>query len=176
MRYEDLISQPDIYIDRICNFLGIEPHDNMYDPALYLDGNNQTWLQNSSHEDPVSGFNMESINKWKEVLPDRQISMIESMCCAEMILFGYKTENDKFFLSNDIIFNPPEVKQPDIANWLRPFVDQSEQSLVKELSLENVRLNALKCDKKIDKKISTKLGLWNETFQMIRDNFKKELL
>jgi hypothetical protein len=176
LRYEDLISQPDIYIKKVCDFLKIEPHKNMYNPSTYLDGNNQQWLQNSSHRDPILGFNVGSINKWKEVLSDRQISMIESMCCGEMSLFEYETAQNKFSLSDDIIFNPPEVKQADIANWLRPFVDQSEQSLVKELSLERVRLNALICDKNIDKKIAVKLGLWDEIFQMLRENLKRNCL
>ncbi len=176
MRYEDLISQPDIYINKVCDFLEIEPHDNMYNPSTYLDGNNQPWLQNSSHSNPVLGFNVESVHKWKDILSDRQISMIESMCCGEMSLFGYETAQNKFSLSDDIIFNPPEVKQFDVANWLQPFVDQSEQSLVKELSLERVRLDVLMSDKKIDKKIAIKLGLWNETFQMMRENLKRRSL
>ncbi len=176
LRYEDLISQPDIYINKVCDFLEIEPHDNMYNPSTYLDGNNQPWLQNSSHSNPVLGFNVESVHKWKDILSDRQISMIESMCCGEMSLFGYETAQNKFSLSDDIIFNPPEVKQFDVANWLQPFVDQSEQSLVKELSLERVRLDVLMSDKKIDKKIAIKLGLWNETFQMMRENLKRRSL
>jgi len=176
LRYEDLISQPDIYINKVCDFLEIKPHENMYNPSAYLDGGNKPWLQNSSHRGAISGFNIDSIEKWREVLSDRQISMIESMCCGEMSLFGYKTEQNQFLLSDDIIFNPPEVKQADVANWLQPFVDQSEQSLVKELSLEQVRLSALTSDKVIDENVAIKLGLWNETFQMMRESLKRNCL
>jgi len=68
------------------------------------------------------------------------------------------------------------VKQADVANWLQPFVDQSEQSLVKELSLEQVRLSALTSDKVIDENVAIKLGLWNETFQMMRESLKRNCL
>jgi len=176
LRYEDLILYPDIYIPKICDFLEIDPHDNMYKPSTFLDGSNQPWIQNSSYNNPISGFNIESMHKWKEILSDKQIAMIEFMCFGEMELLEYEKYHDPPLFLTDIILNPPEINQSSVASWLRPFVDQGRESLIKELSLEFVRFNSLTNGKKCDDKVAEKFGLWSESFKIMQENLNSKIL
>lgn len=173
LRYEDLISSPDLYIPKICRFLKIKVHENMYNPEKFLDGNNKPWIQNSSYEKPISGFNPKSLNRWKNNLTDQQVTMIEFLCSAEMKLFKYKEFNTSSSII-DVISTPPEISQTSVAEWLKPYVDQSRKSLTKELSKEFFRYNALRSPKRLNNNLSLKLGLWSEVFNLLQNNNTNE--
>ena len=168
LRYEDLITEPDKYIPQVCEFLEIEPHDNMYDPTTFLDGNNQPWIQNSSHKNPIKGFNTKSLNRWKDVLSTQHLSMIEAMCYGEMKLFGYELTQEQPSLTSEIVFNPPEIEQYRVSDWLKPFVDQREEVLVKEMALELYRLNTLLQDQPVNQVLASRFGLWDQVFELMQ--------
>jgi hypothetical protein len=45
LRYEDLITHPDIYISSLCSFLEVSAYKDMFNPETFLDGNNDPWIQ-----------------------------------------------------------------------------------------------------------------------------------
>jgi len=116
------------------------------------------------------------MHKWKEILSDKQIAMIEFMCFGEMELLEYEKYHDPPLFLTDIILNPPEINQSSVASWLRPFVDQGRESLIKELSLEFVRFNSLTNGKKCDDKVAEKFGLWSESFKIMQENLNSKIL
>ena len=85
MRYEDLVSDPDTYLKKITDFVGIPEMDL----GQSLDSQNGgQWSGNSSHGDVV-GISTNSIGRYKQIMQPEVQRYIESICYPEMAYLGY---------------------------------------------------------------------------------------
>jgi hypothetical protein len=121
VRYEDLVTSPHDTIVDICEFLNIEVDQRLLDPSNFVDGTGEQWLQNTSYEGSQASFNTNSVDKWKDVLTDREINYIEQLSYPEMRLYHYVPETTQFGLSDNLIFNPPRVPREELADWITEY-------------------------------------------------------
>jgi len=84
VRYEQLVTQPEQELRRICTFVGEDYSADMlvpnYDPTA-----DRPWLRRA--EEPV---NTERLGKWREQLTEDQVALIEWMVRPHMQTFGYE--------------------------------------------------------------------------------------
>jgi hypothetical protein len=84
IRYEQLVTQPEEELRRICGLVG-----ESYSPAMLVPNQDptadRTWLQRA--EEPVT---TERLGKWQEQLNANQIALIEWMVKPHMQMFGYE--------------------------------------------------------------------------------------
>ena len=143
IKYEDLITSPHSTIKLICDFLNIEFDDALTDPCNFKDGKGEPWTQNSSYEKTSSqSFNTTTTTKWKETLSFRQISHIETLCCPEMLYYGYKPYNNLENLAKfSTRFAEDNFKEKPFAAWIKPYSITDLSKLYHEYSLEKNRLS-----------------------------------
>jgi hypothetical protein len=145
IKFEDLILNPKEVAMRICEFLNIEYHVNMIDPNRYKDGNDDFWVQNSSHDDNnLKGvrqkFNKQSLDKWKSVLSDEVISLIEIFCSYEMKLFGYHNSK-KFDINQSGLLLDYKDNTSLYSEWIKLYAPYDNS---KEIAVELTRYLLLK--------------------------------
>jgi len=133
IRYEDLITNPSDSFTNICAFLKLEYDQNMVDGNMYKDGYENSWMQNSSYG--TSGcINTAYIDKWKEILTEREIQFIEDLCCPELEVLGYqRVSKDRIMAS---CLNPPQEEFHKIDPWITSYLDDyvmDERKAEKEL-------------------------------------------
>lgn len=121
VRYEDLVTSPQDTVTDICDFLDIEVDRRLLDPSNFVDGAGEQWLQNTSYEGSQASFNTDSVDKWKDVLTDREVKYIEQLTYTEMGLYDYGPETDEFGLSDNLIFDPPRVPREELADWISEY-------------------------------------------------------
>jgi hypothetical protein len=84
VRYEQLVTQPEQELRRICGFVG-----ESYSPAMLVPNHDlsadRTWLQRA--EEPVT---TERLGKWREQLTADQVLLIEWLVKPHMQTFGYE--------------------------------------------------------------------------------------
>ncbi len=99
LRYEDIVTEPEVTIRAICNFIG-----ETFEPAML------SFYKDSSRymkEDAASSFNKAAtkpisaamLDKWKKQLAPADVAMIESICRVEMREFGYDFSANRLLLS-----------------------------------------------------------------------------
>lgn len=101
LRYEDLVKEPESSVVSIDNFLGIEFNKSQVDPSLFKDEYGAAWKANTSFS-LSGGFGTESIDRWKNILPEDVVGVVEYMCFFEMLAAGYtplfrEEESQKLF-------------------------------------------------------------------------------
>ena len=74
VRYEDLICDTRAQLERICEFIGTDYHDQM-----------MSYPENSTYTLPEASL----IEQWKRKMPDDDIQNVESVCHPYMPEFGY---------------------------------------------------------------------------------------
>jgi len=88
--YEKLMSQPENELKNIYAFLGIKFSEDLMDISKLKNDDGKKWINNSSFQG-VKGFDVETIDRWKKILPDDDLAAFEYICSYEMIREGYKT-------------------------------------------------------------------------------------
>lgn len=141
LRYEDLIHDPKHWAQELSLFIGIPFSDAMVDSTQFRDGSGMAWNQNSTHFEKGAGFNQRSIDRWRDVLSEREIQFIDFVCGPEMALFGYDEDPAGEIL--DIVLNPPLVASERLAEWIRPFVDPTIEAALKDSACEYLRKQVL---------------------------------
>ncbi|WP_201345315.1 sulfotransferase [Thiohalobacter sp. COW1] len=89
IRYEDIVSNPNEEVIRLCRFLGIEYENSMLqynqsDEAMNMAGGQP------HHKNVVRPVNTSSIGKYMNILSDHEIGIVERVCATWMERFGYK--------------------------------------------------------------------------------------
>jgi hypothetical protein len=129
VKYEDIVSYPDFWFSKICFFLGINFSNEMLDVNNFINGQGEIWKQNTSFKSGT-GFSTKSVDKWKSVLPDDEINLIEYLCRPEMEYLNYELSSDE--LVPDRLKNYFEDTNL-IMPWLQPYnLHFSENRLSKE--------------------------------------------
>lgn len=179
LKYEDLVEFPEDSAQKICDFLDICLDQRMLNPANFVDGKGEKWLQNSSYQNKKASFNTDSVDKWKDILDEKVIKYIEQLCFAEMKLFEYKFySSDKIELGNELLLNPPFIKVEDMADWIKEYYqDRTLTSHLAEVGKEKIRQEfILASDKVLDKQMEKVLETYfldieffNESKNLIRN-------
>lgn len=120
VRYEDLVSEPRVTAERMYEFLEIGMDEETLNPANFVDGSGDQWLQNTSYDDSdKASFNTDSVDKWRTTLEGRIVRYIEHLCQPEMAAYGYDTaRTESLSLPDDLALDPPAVPVVELADWI----------------------------------------------------------
>ena len=115
-----------------------------------------------------------SIKKWQQVLSPKQVELIESLCFSEMLAYGYSFKGIyNYKLSPSIVFNPPEIKKEELAEWIKPYAKLDPISLLSEMALENWRVQILSNSSEVSDYIKRALCLDTDFFDEARRLVRK---
>ena len=117
LRYEDLVASPGTVLRSVHRFLGIPFDETVLCTDKYVNGAGRSWRQNTSFK-PVSGFSTSSVHRWKTVLDEREIALIESLCMPEMASLGY--ELTTMGEIDPLLWDLTE-KDEGLIDWLKPY-------------------------------------------------------
>lgn len=93
LTYEDLLQDPETLIKRLMAFLQIKFEEKQL--SFYTDKNVLEHSQKSEFWKNLSQpINQENSGKYKKVLSNKQVNLIESVCWSEMKVLGYQPETD----------------------------------------------------------------------------------
>ena len=138
VRFEDLLSDPETVARQLCEFLKVNFHENMTDPSSYTDGAGQPWRQNTSYRknaerDGERRFNRTALDKWKQVLTDEVLTLIDLFCSREMALLGYQPASDIEVISRRLDILDYEDDLTTCAEWIKPYATYNN---IKEIPAE----------------------------------------
>jgi len=119
IRYEDFVTRPEEVTLQICDFLDIAWHPDIADPRCYVDGTGKPWIQNTAFGEGKPEFDAGSINRWQEVLSERETRLIELLCGPEMGIYGYKRINNTVRLDDEMIIDSPRIEDDEQARWMQ---------------------------------------------------------
>ena len=149
VKYEELAHNPDDTAKKICSFLEVEFSEDIVNPEKFKDELGNPWLQNTSWGKPKKAFDTEAIERWKNVLEEKERRFIESLCLPEMSIFGYETKWDfselKSTIEEFIIF-PFEVEQNKLAGWIKEFYNFDGIAYSQEMAKELIRYKFLEIE------------------------------
>ena len=146
IKYEDLVTNPNLYLKKVCKFLQINFNKNMVDPNKYYDFvTKKNWIPHSAFNSKFPKLNNKPMHKWKKYLTKYQVKSIEFLCHNEMRSMNYKlkyqkTKND---ISNILKFIRKDYNKK--VNWRTDL-----QNYSKDKKIETFRYKFL--ESKIKKK------------------------
>jgi len=146
IKYEDLVTTPNLYLKKICKFLQINFNKNMVNPNKYYDFvTKKNWIPHSAFNSKFPKLNNKPMNKWKKYLQKYEVKVIEFLCQNEMLSMNYKLKYN--IKKNDIskIFKFIKQDYNKIVNWRTDL-----QNYSKDKSIETFRYKFL--EGKIKKK------------------------
>jgi hypothetical protein len=115
INYEDLVNNPRIEIEKMCEFLNIDYMDEMIDTNHFISPNGEKWLPNSNQGNvPQSGIFTSSIDKWKDTLSDDLLNLIELIVGPDLQMSGYKTSNS---LNSKMVSDAYKRHKKEHINW-----------------------------------------------------------
>lgn len=147
VRYEDLVQSPRKTATDMCEFLDIDLDERILDPSNFVDGHGDQWLQNTSYDDGGASFNTDSVDKWQNVLTDRETALIEQCCLPSMDQFGYDlSASSGLGIEDELLLDPPVVESAEMADWISEYYpNRTQHSLREELGSEGIRQRLLLC-------------------------------
>ncbi|MCL6266668.1 sulfotransferase family protein [Flagellimonas myxillae] len=91
VKYEDVVSNPSLVVKDVCAFAGLK-----YDEKI-LNGDGFTLPKYTASQHKLVGKSLtkERINKWKNQISEKDISIIEGKCHLIMDSFGYDSLSNK---------------------------------------------------------------------------------
>lgn len=118
IKYEDLVTSPNLYLKKICKYLQINFNKNMVNPNKYYDFiTKKNWIPHSAFNSKFPKLNNKPMNKWKKYLTKYEVKTIEFLCQNEMLSMNYKLKYN--IKKNDIsnIFKFIKQDYNKIVNW-----------------------------------------------------------
>ncbi len=85
LRYEDIVLEPDVFVQKLCMFLGIKSHPGLWCPSRV----GIPWGGNSMFGDRFEGISSSPLGRWKETLTINEARVIEAMLTTSMARFSY---------------------------------------------------------------------------------------
>lgn len=92
IRYEDLVSMPEDSLHKVCSFLGIEFESGMIKYSDKLKGTSNKILNevmSEVHPNLLKPVSTDQVNKWKEILTDKEVDIIENLAGTMPLTLGY---------------------------------------------------------------------------------------
>jgi len=163
VKYEQVVNSPEEWFQIICEHLGVPFHNNLMHPERYENGSGNIWKQNTNF-DAGTGFSRESLEKWKEVLPDESVGLIEFLCGAEMDYFDYKRVNNDFDLKSLATYTEEEEH---IIEWLKKYNLLINE---KDITLELVRKYFMVTDGPVSKDMLDYFFIDQKVREILRRN------
>jgi hypothetical protein len=119
LRYEDLVEQPWLVLDRLTRFLGIEPFERDVFAHGIRDQEGRIWRGNSSHG-AVVGINPSSVGRYRELLPPSVMAFVEATCYPELQYLGYPLTipHSERTAVIERFKDPYKVERADLADYL----------------------------------------------------------
>lgn len=136
LRYEDLVNDPYLELNRVTDFLNIEKFSARFFDKGVLDRDGEPWMPNTSFELGETFISKESKGIYKDILSDEEIAYTEVVCGSEMEWLGYPVGTNKN--KRDIIMS---FKDRDVADFTHLHADFSSQAGNVAEELERVNLN-----------------------------------
>ena len=119
IQYEEVVQYPDIWFEKMCDFLGVPFCGSLLKPNKYIRGDGKLWKQNTSYDqNEKTAFNISSLEKWKAILTSDEVGAIEYFCKPEMDYLGLKCFNKTFKITD---FDKIDEKEEDIIEWLKKY-------------------------------------------------------
>lgn len=114
LKYEDLVSNPEKWIKKLCEFLNIDFEKAMLQPEKWESILKETPVElgKSSFDGTVVGFSPKRANRWKEVIENWELCLVESLAGTLLIDHGYNLTKKKFSAS-DFALALEKIKQND---------------------------------------------------------------
>jgi protein-tyrosine sulfotransferase len=86
IRYEDLVSEPEKYIQKMITFTGIKKEDVLFSPTAMR----KPWKGNSSSGKSFNGISSSRLNTWKKEITPVEIACVNRIFSHILIKYGYK--------------------------------------------------------------------------------------
>jgi hypothetical protein len=167
VQYEELLKNPKVKINEICDFLEIKADKKMLDHNCYTNGDGEKWIQNSSYNaigkndghlvflDKNAAFDTSCIDKWKNNLSSEIVEFIEQLCFPEMKLYGYEfCGSGRYGITDNILFDLPIIPVEEMQEWIQKlYKNQTKVSLLNDIAKEKVRQKMLTTKKVIAERI-----------------------
>jgi hypothetical protein len=171
IKYENLVTHLDETALEICNFLGVDFDEAMTKIGELKDGSNQPWNQNSSYQNMhINSKNTKTdpyslkIERWRDVLPNEYVRLVEKLCCFEMKLFGYNLMTDAALqphMTDGLLFADDSNF---FANWIKPY---SNFNYCLEMLAENTRYELIRSQIQVDTAVKMRLALVPSMFEKL---------
>ena len=177
VRFEDLLSDPETVARQLCEFLKVNFHENMTDPSSYTDGAGQPWRQNTSYRknaerDGERRFNRTALDKWKQVLTDEVLTLIDLFCSREMALLGYQPASDIEVISRRLDILDYEDDPTTRAEWIKPYATYNN---IKEILAELQRLALIESQRELSEQSKRLLTLEPGMFEVLVVAFRSAM-
>ena len=118
IKYEDLVTNPNRYLKKICNFLQINFNKDMKDPRKYYDFvTKKNWVAHSAFNTKFPKLENKTTHKWKKYLTKLEIKTIEFLCKNEMLSLNYKLSYKKRKKDLSNIFRLIKQDYNKKVNW-----------------------------------------------------------
>ena len=122
IQYEDLVLNPQKYAIEMCEFMGIKFSPNMLDTNSFDNILGGKWTANTSYEVEMKGISDISVNKWKKIIKNEELLLLEAILNGEMSKFNYTPSKSKFSVSDILktiqIINSSELLKSRFKCWL----------------------------------------------------------
>lgn len=82
LKFEDLILEPQVQLEKICEFIGEDFEEQLLDAQV---------VNSKFEENKSEGFDKSIINRWQEQLNSKEINLIDYLCSKNQRLLGYET-------------------------------------------------------------------------------------
>lgn len=93
--YEKLVTDPEVEVRKVCDFLEIEYTEDMLDTSKFIDyATGSVWKGNSSYEAETKGISPHRIDRWKEALPKNALAAVEYICGQDLKLIDREPSSD----------------------------------------------------------------------------------
>lgn len=145
IKYEDLVSSPESVITEICDFITVPFETELLNPLNYKDGDNLPWKQNTSYmPKEKQTINRASVGKWKTILDEQELSLIELICYDMMKKWGYSPSLSLNELLHAPVSEFKRLPQSSLAEWIRPYSFDQSLDFDAQLLFEKSRAAFLK--------------------------------
>jgi hypothetical protein len=117
VRFEDLLSQPEVELRQICSFLSVP-----FDPSMLNahESPEARWAAQSSHQlwgNLDKPIQTGRANAWERELPAHEVEIVEAVCADVMAEFGYARTPPARSMTQAKIDSKPAIKaQPEDAD------------------------------------------------------------
>ena len=93
--YEQLVTESETAVQRICDFLEISYEERMLDTSNYFDySTGRPWQGNSTFQQKIEGLNTDMTARWRTKLSPDVVDLIDLICGPDMHLHGYTPRAD----------------------------------------------------------------------------------
>lgn len=104
IRYEDLVQNPDVELQRLCTFLGIDWDNILKQPTR----NGVLWSGNSMYDVAFSGISTESMGRYRELLTSDEIHFLNVWLRHAITRYSFPLDDEmtrRRWLIKDILMN-----------------------------------------------------------------------